>query len=157
MKLSFHAIRYTSIENPTLAHFRHYRHFRHSSLSRYPDNRYSIQSTNYYVRNYQRIMQNKPNFQDVQMNVILYNTKDYNNETAFRRGKNKPNSNPIKPNSRKAQMNVKLTLTKDYRKNDDFAVQQNKPNSNPIQTQSKPILSAVGGFFPYPNLPDCLS
>jgi len=33
----------------------------HYLLTSYSDNRYSIQSTNYYVRNYQRIMQNKPN------------------------------------------------------------------------------------------------
>jgi len=73
-------------------------------------------------------MQNKPNFQDAQMNVNIYYTKAYKNETAFRRGKNKPNSNPIKPNLRKPKMNVNLTLTKDYRKKDDFVVRINKPN-----------------------------
>ncbi len=31
----------------------------------------------------------------LQMNLNIYYTKVYNNETAFRRGKNKPNSNPI--------------------------------------------------------------
>ncbi len=41
-------------------------------------------------------MQNKPNFRKDQMKVNIYYTKAYNNETAFRRGKNKPNSNPIK-------------------------------------------------------------
>ncbi len=114
-------------------------------------------------------MQNKPNLLDAQMNVNPYNTKEYNNETAFRRGKNKPNSNPIKPNSRKAKMNVNLTLTKDYRKKDDFIVRINKPNfqnaknecklnfNNGLQKKrlfstpknkpnSNPILSAVGGF-----------
>ena len=73
-------------------------------------------------------MQNKPNLKDDQMNINIYYTKAYNNETAFRRGKNKPNSNPIKPNLRKAKMNVNLTLTKGYRKKDDFVVQKNKPN-----------------------------
>jgi len=29
------------------------------------------------------------------MNVNIYYTKAYNNETAFRRGKNKPKTNPI--------------------------------------------------------------
>jgi len=62
------------------------------------------------------------------MNVNIYYTKAYNNESAFRRVKNKPNSNPIKPNFQNAQMNVNLTLTKDYRKNDDFSVRINKPN-----------------------------
>jgi len=74
------------------------------------------------------------------MNVTIYYTKTYNNVTAFRRGKNKPNSNPIKPNFRKAQMNVNSLTTKDYRKNDDFTVRINKPNSNPIS--SKPKMSA---------------
>jgi len=73
-------------------------------------------------------MQNKPNFQDAQMNVNIYYTKTYNNETAFRRVKNKPNSNPIKPNFRNAQMNVSSLITKDYRKKDDFVVRINKPN-----------------------------
>jgi len=62
------------------------------------------------------------------MNVNIYYTKVYKNETALRRGQNKPNSNPIKPNLRKAKMIVNLTLTKDYRKNDCLAVRINKPN-----------------------------
>jgi len=82
-------------------------------------------------------MQNKPNFQDAQMNVNIYYTKAYKNETAFRRGKNKPNSNPIKPNLRKPKMNVNLTLTKDYRKKDDFAVRINKPNFRNGQNERK--------------------
>ena len=103
------------------------------------------QSTNYYVRNYQGIMQNKPNLKDDQMNINIYYTKAYNNETAFRRGKNKPNSKPIKPNLRKAKMNVNLTLTKDYRKNDCLATQK----TNPIQTQflQRPVLLIAAGFY----------
>ena len=73
-------------------------------------------------------MQNKPNFQNAQMNVSIYYTKVYKNETAFRRGKNKPNSNPNKPNLQKAKMNVNSFITKDYRKKDDFVVRINKPN-----------------------------
>ena len=82
-------------------------------------------------------MQNKPNFQKAKMNVNIYYTKVYNNETAFRRGKNKPNSNPIKANFQKAQMNVNLTLTKDYRKKDDFVVRINKPNFRNAQNECK--------------------
>ncbi len=52
-------------------------------------------------------MQNKPNFQDTQMNVNLYITRYYENIANRTLGQNKPNSNPIKPNLRKAQMNVK--------------------------------------------------
>ena len=82
-------------------------------------------------------MQNKPNFQKAKMSVSIYYTKVYKNETAFRRGKNKPNSNPNKPNFQKAQMNVNSLITKDYRKKDDFAVRINKPNSNPISERPK--------------------
>jgi len=82
-------------------------------------------------------MQNKPNFRKSQMNVNIYYTKVYKNETAFRRVKNKPNSNPNKPNCRKGKIDAKCVFTKDYRKNDDFAVQKNKPNSNPIFLRTK--------------------
>jgi len=73
-------------------------------------------------------MQNKPNFQDTQMNVNLYNTTEYENIANWTLGENKPNSNPIKPNLRKAKINVNSLLTKDYRKKDDFVVRINKPN-----------------------------
>jgi hypothetical protein len=73
-------------------------------------------------------MQNKPNFRKSQMNVNIYYTKVYKNETAFRRVKNKPNSNPNKPNCRKGKIDAKCVFTKDYRKKDDFLVRINKPN-----------------------------
>jgi len=87
-----------------------------------------IQSTKYYVRNYQRIMQNKPNFRKAKMNVNSLITMNYKTFIPLAGQKNKPNTNPNKPNLRKAKMNVNLTLTKDYRKNDDFSVRINKPN-----------------------------
>jgi hypothetical protein len=74
-------------------------------------------------------MQNKPNFQDAQMNVNLYNTRDYKIFIPLAGQKNKPNSNPIKPNLKRAKMNANVFITKDYRKNDDFSVRINKPNS----------------------------
>ncbi len=116
------------IENPTLAHFRHFRHFS-SLFTLSPLYICREPSTNQLL-----FMQNKPNFRKPKMNLNTYYTKSYNNEPAFRRRKNKPNSNPIKPNFRKAQMNVNLTLTQDYRKNDCLAAQK----TNPIQTQFKP-------------------
>jgi len=76
-------------------------------------------------------MQNKPNFQDYQMNVSIHLQTAYDNKSNWTLGQNKPNSNPIKPNLRKAQMNINSLITKDYRKNDDFASQK----TNPIQTQ----------------------
>ncbi len=48
------------------------------------------------------------------MNVNIYYTKAYNNETAFRQAKNKPNSNPNKPNLQKAQMNISYVKTTNY-------------------------------------------
>ncbi len=91
-------------------------------------NENEIQSTKYYVRNYQRIMQNKPNFQNSQMNAYPYNTTDYENKWPRRVRKNKPNSNPNKPNCRRAKMNVNLSVTEGYRKKEDFVVRINKPN-----------------------------
>ncbi len=96
-----------------------------------------IDSTNYFVRNYQRIMQNKPNFQKAQMNVSLYNTTNYKYFNPLAGYKNKPNSNPIKPNLKRAKMNINSIITKDYRKKDDFTVRINKPNSNPISSKPK--------------------
>jgi len=76
------------------------------------------------------------------MNLSIYYTKVYKNETAFRQVKNKPNSNPIKANLRKSQMNVNSLITKDYRKNDDFSVRINKANSNPISSKAKMNVNA---------------
>ena len=50
-----------------------------------------INSTKYYVRNYQRIMQNKPNFQKSQMNLNIYAQKYYENKRNWTLGENKPN------------------------------------------------------------------
>jgi len=66
-------------------------------------------------------MQNKPNFRKSQMNVNAIIIKDYENETLSRRGKNKPNSNPIKPNTKPIKANKMPKQT------------QNKPKTNPIK------------------------
>ena len=69
-------------------------------------------------------MQNKPNFQDVQMNVTTILTKDYEKNDIFAVPENKANSNPIQS--------------------------QFKPNFKPNHTQSNPISNPVGrvGFSP---------
>ena len=46
--------------------------------------------------NHLLFMQNKPNFQDAQMNLSSILTKNYENESVWTLGENKPNSNPIK-------------------------------------------------------------
>ena len=48
-------------------------------------------STKDYVRNYKRNMQNKPNFQKSQMNVNIYNTRNYERKRNWTLGENKPN------------------------------------------------------------------
>jgi len=82
-------------------------------------------------------MQNKPNFQDTQMNVKPYNTMDYENISNWTLGQNKPNTNPIKPNLRKAKMNINLYVIEDYRKKDDFTVRKNKPNFQNAKNERK--------------------
>ena len=84
-------------------------------------------------------MQNKPNLLDAQMNVNKVLTREYENETLSRSGKNKANTNPIKPNLLNAQMNVNKVLTKYYENESLHRRGKNKPNTNPKQTQSKPI------------------
>jgi len=59
-------------------------------------------------------MQNKPNFQDAQMNVSYILTTDYENIANWTLSQNKPNSNPIQtqfagcPNERKFNINKGL-------------------------------------------------
>ena len=82
-------------------------------------------------------MQNKPNFQDAQMNVSILSKMDYENKSYWILGENKPKTNPIKPNFQKAQMIVSSLITKDYGKKDDFVVRINKPNFRNGQNERK--------------------
>ena len=75
-----------------------------------------------------QIMQNKPNFQKVKLNVNKVLTEDYEKRTLGQRGKNKPNSNPIKANLLNAQMNVNSVKTKDYENQPLRRLGENKPN-----------------------------
>ncbi len=152
MKLSLHAIRYTSIENQVI-----YVPIRHTST--FVEN--PLQNDLF--------MQNKPNVKYAQINVSSFITSKYVKVDTWCNQKNKPNSNPIKPNFQKAKMNVNLYIIEDYRKKDDFIVRINKPNFRNGQNERKltynkglqkkrlfsrpknkpnsnPILSAVGGF-----------
>ncbi len=62
------------------------------------------------------------------MNVKLFNTMAYENNSNWTIGQNKPNSNPNKANFQKAKMNVNLYVIEDYRKKADFLVRINKAN-----------------------------
>jgi len=55
------------------------------------------------------------------MNVIKALTKNYENKTLSKRGKNKPNTNPIQTQSNPIKANKMPKQT------------QNKPNTNPIK------------------------
>jgi hypothetical protein len=146
MKLSLHSIRYKSIENPTLAHFRHFWHF--SSLLT-PSPAYKASDIYVPIRHYicresstnqLFLCKTNPIFSAVgglQMNVKSYNTADHENIANWTLGENKPNSNPIKPNLRKAKMDVNLYFIEDYRKKDDFSVRINKPNFRNGQNERK--------------------
>jgi len=65
-------------------------------------------------------MQNKPNFQNAQINVNIVLTKDYAEKDTWWSGKNKPNSNPIQTQSNPIKANKMPKQT------------QYKPKTNPI-------------------------
>jgi len=143
MKLSLHSIRYTSIENPTLAHFRHFSSLLTPSPAYKAANIY-VPIRHYICResstNQLFLCKTNPIFSAVgglQMNVKSYNTADHENIANWTLGENKPNSNPIKPNLRKAKMDVNLYFIEDYRKKDDFSVRINKPNFRNGQNECK--------------------
>jgi len=84
-------------------------------------------------------MQNEPNSQESQMNVIKALTRDYENKTLGQSGKNEPNTNPIrtqtnpiKANLLNAQMNVSSFLTKDYENIPNWTLFENKAKTKPI-------------------------
>ncbi len=54
-------------------------------------------------------MQNEANFQKSQLNVNLYNTRDYEDKSNWTLGENEPNSKPIKANVKIGKMNFLQT------------------------------------------------
>jgi len=68
------------------------------------------------------------------MNANLFVTKDYENDSNWTLGENKPNSNPIKANLLNAQMNISSVLTKDYENELCRKLQKNKPKQTQFQT-----------------------
>ena len=108
-----------SINYPTLsaavdlAHFRHFRRLRHFNSLFTNDNQIS---TNFYVRIYKQIMQNKANFGNDIMNITLDMTSNYKNLARSTGQKTKPIQTQFKPNKAK-----------------------NKPNLSQFQSQTNPI------------------
>jgi len=126
-----------SIENPTLAHFRHFRHYS-SLLANLPSTLVEC------ALQIHPFLQNKANFRKSQMNVTKVLTKEYENGTLGKRGKNKPNSNPIKANLLNAQMNVSSFLTSDYENIPNLTFFENKANTNPIKPNFKRGFTKTG-------------
>ena len=62
------------------------------------------------------IMQNKANFQESQIKVTKVISRDYENKTLGKRGKNKPNSNPIQTQSNPIKAN-KMPKQTQYKPN----------------------------------------
>jgi len=78
-------------------------------------------------------MQNKPNFQNAQMNVSQVSTKDYAKKDTWWSGKNKPNSNPIQTQSNpiKANKMPKQTQYKPNQTQSEILNQKSQIHSHP--------------------------
>jgi len=96
------------------------------------------------LRSFTTFMQNKPNFQKSQMNVIIFSTKAYENLSNWTLGENKPNSNPI---SVKPKMSANVFITKDYENETAFRFQK---KTNPIK--ACPERSRMGQFYLPPRV-----
>ena len=59
-------------------------------------------------------MQNEPNLPDDQMNVNKVLTKDYENNSNWTLGENKPKTKPNKANLPEGKIDAKSVVTKDY-------------------------------------------
>jgi hypothetical protein len=57
-------------------------------------------------------MQNEANLRKSQVDVNLYNTKDYEEKSDWTPGENEPKTNPIKANSKPIKANFKRDLDK---------------------------------------------
>jgi hypothetical protein len=73
------------------------------------------------------------------MNVNKVLSRDYENNSNWTLGENKPNTKPNKANFQKAAMDVNNVLTRDYENKSNWALYENKPNINPKQSQTNPI------------------
>ncbi len=121
---------FTSIENPTLAHFRHFSSL-FTNLPAYKAADIYVPIRHYICRESstnQPFYAKQTQFPKKSNGVSFFYTMDYENKRDWTIGQSKPNSNPIKPNFKNAQMNVNSIITKDYRKKGDFLVRINKPN-----------------------------
>jgi len=92
-------------------------------------------------------MQNKPNFQDTQMNANSLATMNYKIFIPLAGYKNKPNQTQFKaktnPISKMPKMNLNIYLTMNYKNLSRWRPKK----TNPIQTQSKPILKRMNLNF----------
>ena len=115
-------IRYTIIENQTLAHFRHFS----SLFTNFPS------TTVVSALQIAHFMQNKPNFQKAKFYINKEMAMDYDKKDTWWSGKNKPNSNPIQTQSNPIKANKMPKQT------------QNKANTNPISKSSQQKIHPTG-------------
>jgi len=69
-------------------------------------------------------MQNKPNFQDVQMNVSIFSQMAYENKSNWTLGENKPKTNPI---CQRVKLMQSVYLQRILKKNADKGYEKTKP------------------------------
>ncbi len=96
-------------------------------------------------------MQNKANLLNTQMNVNKVLTKDYENVRLHRRGKNKPNSNPIQTQSNPIKPNSPSAI-----RNTQYAIRNTNPNKANFKRRARPVTQPRGGLVgqsPDPNEP----
>ena len=118
------------------------------------------------LTNYNKIMQNKPNLQNGQINASSFTTRNYANFRPPAHRKNEPNTNPIlstslyidqfeqkmqnEPNLKYPQINVNSFLTRYYGIFHPFQPRKNEPNTNPILPAILSIYAiacALGGKY----------
>jgi len=89
-------------------------------------NRKSLRGVNYETTNY--YMQNKPNFQKAEMNIISAITKDYENKYNWTFGENKPNQTQFQPKNEANKPNQTQFQPKN---------EANKPNQTQFQPKNE--------------------
>jgi len=132
---------FTSIENPTLAHFRHF-----SSLFTYSPLYICRESST----NQLFLCKTNPILSAIggfQMNLKFCNKMAYENISDWTLGENKPNQTQFKPKTNPicemTKMNLSYYSTKDYENKRLCRQRQNKPNQTQFQTQFQRTLSAL--------------
>jgi len=124
---------------------------------------YETKSTKYYVRIYQKKMQNKPNSPNVQIDLTSFTIMIYTIFISLTKVKNKPNQTQFKPKtnpiSEKPKMSVNIYYKREYDKKTALWWIKNKPNQTQNKANFKPCpeRSRMGQLLaPFFRLPSTL-